>query len=157
MSAEDYLIDFERRNLCVARWSTPASRVAARDLRQVWDAFDVDRAAAGTLPHAWGTPFVLLGRKVAAAFDAGAPLTVQRDGARGRLLVVLPHPSGLCRVWTQQHDAIDRARALLRSVGALPLPPAPGSVVAASPVRCATCGEFTDSGRVDDCQHCGRA
>ncbi len=51
---------------------------------------------------------VLLGRRVCAAFGVRTA-AFQREGR----FYVLPHPSGMCRVWNEP-DAVDRARRLLR-------------------------------------------
>lgn len=85
----EYLETFDRCNLVVApKWSAPAAREAATKLKH-------DRR-------------VLLGAKVAAAH--GVPFTpfeaVKGEGWRG---VVLPHPSGRCRLW-EEAGAYGRAR-----------------------------------------------
>ena len=112
----DY-IGLRRTNLCVGKWSAPAARKAADQLR-----LDV-------LP---GHVLVLLGRKVAGAFglagslafstareadrDVYGPLDVQRLGAAGQVVryVLLPHPSGRNTTWNEP-GAFERARSLLRS------------------------------------------
>lgn len=152
-----YLQHYARANLCTGEWRSAAAATMARELRATWARHDDARRTAGTLPHPWGTPFVLFGRKVARAFAVhdAAPFSVVRCPDAGRRLVVLPHPSGLCRVWTQQADAIDRARALLIQADVLPPSRPPGMVNQAPPVRCERCGEFTDSGLATECTHCG--
>lgn len=101
-----YLRSFERINLLTGdRWSIPwavevASRLhRERDIRQ---------------------PFVLLGRRVAEAFRlAGrAPrrtkfIEAGDDPSRWRTVVLLPHPSGRCRVWSDRPEAVGQARALV--------------------------------------------
>lgn len=152
----EYLHHYARGNLCTGKWTAEAARVAADVLQRQWVGFDEQRTAAGSLLHPWGTPFVLLGRKVAAAFGCAAqPFTSARCPTHGRLLISLPHPSGLCRVWATRPGAYDSARALLRGFGLLPTVAASGPALSPT-VRCANCGEFTDSGRADACQHCGR-
>ena len=102
-----------RHNLCDGRWSAPAARDRANALL-------AELAADGTPSPLPG--FVLLGRKVASAFGLGdiPPFTGAFRGVPGRTepgavaCIVLPHPSGLCRVWNEP-DAFDRARTLLRS------------------------------------------
>ena len=80
-----------------------------REVGRVWAACGED------------TTSVLRGRKVAGAFGLGhlAPFTrqdvVQIDGGNLLRYVILPHPSGRCRVWNEP-DAVERARALLRQV-----------------------------------------
>lgn len=83
-------------NICQGRWSLPAARSAA-------DIF----LSMGTT-----TVFVLLGAKVRAAF--GGPAFFEAGQQRGHLLLALPHPSGLNRIWGEP-DARSRARRLLRA------------------------------------------
>ena len=100
--------DVWRANLCRGRWSAPAARAAARRL-------------AGMHP---GKTFVLLGAKVAEAFGiyrrrGDHPFDVVRGPARGggtRVVALLPHPSGRCRVWSEP-GAVSEARACLRAAG----------------------------------------
>lgn len=99
-----------RVNLCEGRWSMPAAR---------------ERARALVRDPAW-TAYVLLGRKVATAFDyAEAAFSAQQltwhqlDGL-GRehapvVVVALPHPSGLSRAWNVP-GSVDKARDLLATV-----------------------------------------
>jgi hypothetical protein len=64
---------------------------------------------------------VLLGAKVSAAFGlAFTPfVTLQRIVPDGHCqAVILPHPSGLCRLW-HRPGAVEEARELLRAAGAL--------------------------------------
>ena len=91
LSAERYLEVFDRRNLCPMEWSMKVARVEARQILLA----DLDR------------PIVLLGAKVSRAFELDF-LPFNRE----RRLYQLPHPSGLCRIWTEP-NAISRARALL--------------------------------------------
>jgi hypothetical protein len=102
-----YICGLARYNLCVGRWSVPEAREAARQLRE----------------DPLTEVVVLLGRKVAGVFWAGsppppfsaAPLVRRLDRASPTITaVMLPHPSGLCRVWNEP-DAFDRARQLLRA------------------------------------------
>jgi len=66
------------------------------------------REEANRLLAERGGPMVLLGAKVASAFGLDfTPFTV----ARGQLYL-LPHPSGLCRVWNDS-TAVPRTRSLL--------------------------------------------
>lgn len=82
-------------NLCIGRWSM-------RDARR--------RAAAITseFSHA-----ILLGAKVAAAFDNLGFFNWRRMCAPMCTLITLPHPSGLNRMWNEP-GVRDRARQLLR-------------------------------------------
>lgn len=108
--AATYLRAFERVNLCPRDWSMKAARERAVQLRSV-PAFQA----------------VLLGRKVAAAFDladvppftivtADRPAKVREPNHFSRSwTVVLPHPSGLCREWNGP-EAFQRARDLVQSV-----------------------------------------
>ncbi len=95
MYRKDYLAAFERKNLCDGRWDMCLARKRAQELRT------------------WGAPIVLLGSKVARAFghDPFEPFTV----ADGGKTLVLPHPSGLCRLWNEA-GAVDRARSLVAQV-----------------------------------------
>lgn len=77
MTDEEYLATFARINLC----------------RRTWDRARAREKAARILAE-WPDPVVLLGRKVAAAFE----LAFEPFSRHGRLLV-LPHPSGLNRMW----------------------------------------------------------
>lgn len=91
----DYLREFERRNLCDGGWDARKAREAARQL------------------VGWRAPVVLLGAKVARAFgiDPFEPFTVLDD----RKVLVLPHPSGLCRSWNDP-GAFELARTLVALV-----------------------------------------
>jgi hypothetical protein len=91
-----YLNVFDRVNLLQQpKWSAPAARTAAADLLEGYGA----------------RTYVLLGAKVCAAFGVdygGAPKRVEQIS-----VVVLPHPSGLCRFWGKPR-AFARARDVLR-------------------------------------------
>ena len=93
-----YLRSYARHNLCSGKWSTPAACERAEALRQFQPK----------------VPIVLLGRRVAQAF--GQPF---EPFTRRTPFVVLPHPSGLSRLWNDS-GSFERARALLREVGAMP-------------------------------------
>jgi hypothetical protein len=58
----------------------------------------------------WPGPIVLLGRKVSASFE----LAFEPFALRGRLLV-LPHPSGLNRMWDAP-GVRTRARTVVRAL-----------------------------------------
>jgi hypothetical protein len=119
LEPEAYLERFDRANLCAHAWSARKAR---------------ERAA---LCCAGRRQLVLLGRKVWAAFgiapDQRVPFSVivlpavhvvvrgyagTRPIGPDGCLVLLPHPSGRCREWNRP-GAYERARAVLRSVGAL--------------------------------------
>ena len=92
---------FKRHNLCVGKYSVPEARVeAGRLYLEQYDSRRVDAV------------FVLLGRKVATAFGcAGYDPFTRPEGMR---IVLLPHPSGLCREWNVPL-AYDQAGSLLKS------------------------------------------
>ena len=102
-------IELDRYNLCEGRWSVPVARQRAGEL-------------VGQRPEA-RIVFVLLGRKVAAAFGLGdVPVfrVVERakDSTYGPVgeawtrLVLLPHPSGRNRMW-QDPTTVTRCREVL--------------------------------------------
>lgn len=83
MRRRDYLEAFGRTDLCAGQWSARVARSEAEQL-------------SGRL--------ILLGSKVTSAFG----LEFRPFGVQGDRLV-LPHPSGLCRLWSEP-GAIDAAR-----------------------------------------------
>lgn len=92
MRTGEYLRAFDRVNLCPSTWSIGVARLSAKGLK--------------------GRYAVLFGAKVCSAFDvpfdpyeSQYPATVQGGGG----LLILPHPSGLCRLWNEA-GAYDRAR-----------------------------------------------
>jgi hypothetical protein len=113
----EYLRRFDRVNLCDGKWGMKEARQRARQL-------------IGTLVHAivLGSepepkPVVLFGSKVCSAFDLKfEPFTLppaeQRVMTGMVPLVILPHPSGLSRAWSEP-GAYERARAVLREAGVL--------------------------------------
>lgn len=90
MHRRAYLDTFERVNLCDGKWSMPSARKRAQEL--------------------WVKPvkYILFGSKVARAWevDPWEPFTVIDGGTT----LLLPHPSGLCRLWNEP-GAFERARA----------------------------------------------
>jgi hypothetical protein len=104
MTERDYLRSFERRNLLSQdRWSVPAARKAAADLRAQMT--EDDRV-------------ILFGRRV---FDAWtAPLgwkwrpfeAYLMDPLSREQILALPHPSGLSRAWNEE-GAFARARLVV--------------------------------------------
>lgn len=131
-----YISSYDRVNLCTGAWSVPMARTAAIELLGRWLAADLARRDAGrpfrTPPpgrvggvDVADTPFVLLGARVAAAFGIHPfiPFTVFTADKRapdcaGRPIIVLPHPSGLNRLWSDP-SAVPRARAILCQAGVL--------------------------------------
>lgn len=108
MEMTEYLRSFVRRDLLAEKWSVKAARAAAS---VVW-------RESGT------APLVLLGAKVAAAFGlAYMPFTTMDHGCvEGlRKVVIIPHPSGLCRAW-HEHGAFLRARGLVIPLLTQPTP-----------------------------------
>jgi hypothetical protein len=105
ISRAEYLRRFDRRNVLErpGKWSvrearTEASRILG-DHRRV----------------------VALGAKVAAALGLSTkPFSVHKlllHGEEERLVLVLPHPSGLCRVWNVP-GAFERARKMITELEA---------------------------------------
>jgi hypothetical protein len=104
MEPDEYLARFERVNLCSGRWSAPAARRRADEL-------------TCHVNHRYSA-LVLLGAKVADAFGlAFSPFNAVPSG-RGCLAVMLPHPSGRCRLW-REPGAYKLARTVLREAGVL--------------------------------------
>lgn len=92
MSREDYLDSFERVNLCVGKWSIKAARERVCELRR-----------------GESLRFVLCGRKVCDAFGVTfAPYNA--FWCAGDRFSVIPHPSGLCRLWNEPR-AFEKARS----------------------------------------------
>ncbi len=91
----EYFLHDRMNLLQQPRWSVPRAR----------------EAAANVMRKHRGRVLVLLGRKVANAFGGLETWAIQR-GVSGTVLVSLPHPSGLCRLW-QVDGTYARARALV--------------------------------------------
>lgn len=83
-----YMRVFDRVNLCDGPWRIKEARAKADTLRC--------------------RQLILLGSKVCSAF--GIPFKPWSTVGTLDPWVILPHPSGLCRLWNQ-HDAYERARA----------------------------------------------
>lgn len=110
----DYLESFDRVNLCVGKWSQPAARAQAKVFA--------------------GRRVILLGAKVASAFGMQfipfITATEQRGNAPVTSMVVLPHPSGLCRLW-HKPDSFAKARAAI-----LKMCPELADVIGKVPSKC---------------------
>lgn len=91
-----YLREFHRRNLLQQpKWSVIDARAAAVKLSE----------------EIGDSKVILLGAKVCAGFRLDfQPFTI----VRGRV-AILPHPSGLCRMWSEP-GAYDRGRDLVREL-----------------------------------------
>ncbi len=94
MRRTDYLDVFDRCNLVQGKWSLKAAKIRAEQL--------IDGGLSGGNEE---QPIIILGSKVAAAFS----LPFRPFEQFGEDLLVLPHPSGLCRLW-HEPGAIERAR-----------------------------------------------
>lgn len=150
LTEEEYLLGFDRANLCAGRWD---AKEAAERAKEIAD--DDSREA-----------IVLLGAKVASAFRAAFGCRLEpfrfygRPGSR-RVYVYLPHPSGRSRSWNDP-AAVSRAREALRQAGCLPVPPPTQEDWVASlpfasctvnrPARCANCLGLVEGA---DCPDCG--
>lgn len=106
----EYLRRFDRTELCHPKWSAPAARRKACQLRDARTESDI---------------IVCLGAQVAGAFDRGLakpwkPFTIHGPFPSLRLprFVLIPHPSGRCREWYEP-GAYERARAVLVEAGVL--------------------------------------
>jgi hypothetical protein len=95
----NYLRAFDRRNLCPQNWSAiEAKREARRLVRDIRP-----------------TKFVLLGQKVAHAFDCRCDLlsTWAVGEHQQHRALILPHPSGRCRAWSRP-EFFSKAREAVR-------------------------------------------
>lgn len=100
MQKTEYLRTFDRVNLCPRFWSAREARE-----RALWIANE---------PR---SVIVLLGSQVTRAFgEKYVPFTTSRRDEGRTTRVILPHPSGRCRLWDEP-DAIGRARAAVRLAG----------------------------------------
>ena len=139
VSAAEYYRKFDRANLCAGRWDLGAARLEALAL----------------LGEPERSTYVLLGEKVASAFRirsgafSSAKLLV---GGREKLIVLLPHPSGLCRTWNDP-AAVARAREHLRACG---VELAPERCQAARDGECdyAHCPQLRDGEPARSGRHC---
>lgn len=112
MAEDEYLEAFDRVNLLDGpRWRVPVARTAARLLLR-----QTPKGKPVVLPSHWiefGQPLILLGARVTRAFRLTyTPFALHAwcDGLGDhRRILVLPHPSGRCRVWNEP-GAIEKAR-----------------------------------------------
>ncbi len=96
MGRKEYLETFDRINLCTGKWSIKDAKAAARRLGWRGEEDISDRKV------------ILLGSKVCSAFDVTfSPFTIRRNK------LVLPHPSGRCRLWDEYEDSFKLARKLM--------------------------------------------
>lgn len=104
LSRGEYLERFDRCNLCPSTWSAASAR----------------RRAAEILAERAGGRIVLLGAKVSRAFGLHyRPFVHGRIGPTASVgYAVLPHPSGLNRLWNEAGSA-ESARMVLRAAGVL--------------------------------------
>jgi hypothetical protein len=86
MRRDVYLDTFERVNLCEGKWSVKEARVQAESL---WTSPDAGR-------------FILLGRKVCDGWRIPFKPFSIFDVFEDTAVLVLPHPSGLNRLWNAE-------------------------------------------------------
>lgn len=105
-----YLRTFDRVNLCAGSWSHREAVERASALM----ARPIDKTDLDTPPRI----IILLGSKVCRAFQVPfVPFTEDSTiGDPCLRVLILPHPSGLCRVWNMP-DSYERARQTLRLGG----------------------------------------
>ena len=103
LEPRQYLHRFERFNLCPEKWSVPIARANAMRIRTGDNEITV-----------------LCGAKVTRAFFFEfEPFKVHvfpGEGREKRTFIILPHPSGLYRLWGEPR-AFERAREALRLGG----------------------------------------
>lgn len=112
-----YLRAFDRIDLCHPTWSIVAARRHAGKLVSARQSSDVIVLCGAKVASAFGVPY-----KPFEIYDGGklfAVFSTEHDTLNLPRFVVLPHPSGLNRAW-HQPGAVQRARSVLREVGALP-------------------------------------
>lgn len=97
MQRKTYLDFFDRVNLCAGKWSIKEAREKAAEI--------------SAFRKAHGGVIIMCGSKVASGF--GIPF--EPFTRRGDSVAILPHPSGLCRLWLEK-DAIAKARAIVLEV-----------------------------------------
>jgi hypothetical protein len=142
ISEREYIKHFDRVNLCPQKWNMKVARENAERI-------SVERGDEA--------PIILFGAKVASAFGFAKhePFTFQRRAHPvwhvENVIVQLPHPSGLCRVW-HEPGAFERARNTIINAGILSADGSlPGvQVVDSSLVK----NRFLDGSAPDECR-CG--
>src|SRR5579872_4098600 len=105
MGRAEYMETFDRMNLCTGKWSMTEARRTANSVRYRY--------------------LVLLGAKVCSAFSVKFIPFADTDVGFGELgeftpdakAVILPHPSGLCRLWNDP-GSYERARAAVARLAA---------------------------------------
>jgi hypothetical protein len=98
LTERQYLLAYDRVNLCAGPWRIAEARSTATHL-----------CAGDAQPPV----IVLCGSKVCGAFDVTFDPFTFNLATR---VVILPHPSGLSRAWNEP-GALQRARAVLASAG----------------------------------------
>ena len=101
MTDREYMRAFVRTNVCRGPWDERQAKL---------------NAGALLLGPFHPGPYILLGRKVCAAFGVPyLPFKRQRYGSRPWEFLVLPHPSGRCRAWNDPR-ATTRTRRVVRGM-----------------------------------------
>lgn len=99
MDERIYKTVFLRYNLCARKWNIAEAKRRARGLSDLYA----------------DNHMILLGAKVSGAFGLiYRPFNVSTE-AGGRKILILPHPSGRCRVWGEP-GAYDAALRLVKEV-----------------------------------------
>jgi hypothetical protein len=93
LTCGEYLLQFDRVNLCTGKWSMKQACEVVRRIRE-------ERSRES---------IILLGRRVATAFGVGDRNFFEVVGT----LFLLPHPSGRCRVWNDGRNVL-RAQAVVK-------------------------------------------
>ena len=102
LEVREYLRRFDRTNLCASKWSARLAETTAAIIRAS------DRKIV-----------VVCGARVAHAFGVPSdPFVAHQHSANEPMLVVLPHPSGLCRVWNDP-ESYARAKSILAAHGVI--------------------------------------
>jgi hypothetical protein len=107
-SGKEYIRDFDRVNLCPAKWSMAVARESAMRLRREREQHDVNRAVKPVV--------ILLGQKVANAFNYDYRFPYSPMLAGDVYYIMLPHPSGRSRVWNDINSFIT-CKDMLKKVG----------------------------------------
>jgi hypothetical protein len=113
LDAETYLRSFDRVDLCHPKWSLPQAREHAQALVSARSEIDVIVMCGTKVANAFGVPFNPFTITQGVHVDG-----IYRPCQFGPRVVVLPHPSGLNRMW-HEPNAVERAREVLREAGVL--------------------------------------